>query len=231
MMSRVLAVLADDTAATPFVENSMADTSPKSVPDENTMEIELKDPRLAAFLAWLVPGLGHLYQGRTGKGVLFFVCIVGTFIYGLCIGQGRVVYASTEDVFSRGFLERWQYLCQVGVGLPALPALVQRERIQDQKPPFIHDQFMRPPYKFPPQGSDAFTSTDNAGNTVYHPDELAKWNYDLGDLFELGTVFTVIAGLLNILAIYDAYGGPLIIPPPEDKKKHDTAPEPSGVEK
>jgi hypothetical protein len=32
-------------------------------------------------------------------------------------------------------------------------------------------------------------------------------------------VFTVIAGLLNILAIYDAYGGPLIIPPPEEKKK------------
>jgi hypothetical protein len=147
------------------------------------------------------------------------VCIVGTFVYGLCIGQGRVVYASTADVFSREFLERWQFLCQVGVGLPALPALVQRERMQDGKPPLIADNFMRPPYKFPPQGSNGFTSLDKAQNTVDHPDELAKWNYDLGDLFELGTVFTVIAGLLNILAIYDAYGGPLIIPPPEEKKK------------
>ena len=118
-----------------------------------TIEIDLKDPRLAAFLAWLVPGLGHLYQGRTGKGVLFFVCIVGTFVYGMYIGQGRVVYASTADVFSREFLERWQYICQVGVGLPALPALVQRERIQDGKAPLIADNFMRPPYKFPPQGS------------------------------------------------------------------------------
>ena len=34
-------------------------------------------------------------------------------------------------------------------------------------------------------------------------------------------MFTVIAGLLNILAIFDAYGGPLVIPPPEDKKKAD----------
>jgi hypothetical protein len=109
----------------------------------------------------------------------------------------------------------------VGVGLPALPALVQRERIQDGKPPLVADNFMRPPYKFPPQGSNGFTSPDKADNTVDHPDELAKWNYELGDLFELGTVFTVIAGLLNILAIYDAYGGPLIIPPPEDKKKLD----------
>jgi hypothetical protein len=199
----------------------MAESSPQSGPDESTMEIDLKDPRLAAFLAWLVPGLGHIYQGRTGKGVLFFVCIVGTFVYGLIIGQGRVVYASTADVFSREFLERWQFLCQVGVGLPALPALVQRERIQDGKPPLVADNFMRPPYKFPPQGSNGFTSPDKADNTVDHPDELAKWNYELGDLFELGTVFTVIAGLLNILAIYDAYGGPLIIPPPEDKKKLD----------
>jgi len=48
-----------------------------------------------------------------------------------------------------------------------------------------------------------------------------SWNYDLGEMFEIGTVFTVIAGLLNILAIFDAYGGPLVIPPPEEKKKPD----------
>jgi hypothetical protein len=187
--------------------------------DETEIEINLKDPRLAAFLAWLLPGLGHIYQGRTGKGLLFFVCIVGTFVYGLTIGQGRVVYASTADVFSREFLERWQYICQVGVGLPALPALVQRSRINNNKAPLFHDNFMRPPY--PDHMKNGFSSPDQTdrNRTVHHPDELSKWNYDLGDLFELGTVFTVIAGLLNILAIYDAYGGPLVIPPPENKKK------------
>ena len=77
-----------------------------STSDDSTVEIDLKDPRLAAFLAWLVPGLGHIYQGRTGKGVLFFVCIVGTFFYGMYIGGGRVVYASTADVFSMQFLAR-----------------------------------------------------------------------------------------------------------------------------
>jgi hypothetical protein len=194
--------------------------------DETEIEINLKDPRLAAFLAWLLPGLGHIYQGRTGKGVLFFVCIVGTFVYGLTIGEGRVVYASTADVFSREFLERWQYICQVGVGLPALPALVQRSRINNNKVPLIDDNFMRPPYP-PGHVKGGFTSPDQTdrNRTVQHPDELSKWNYDLGDLFELGTVFTVIAGLLNILAIYDAYGGPLVIPPPESKKKDDKSAE------
>jgi hypothetical protein len=59
---------------------------------------------------------------------------------------------------------------------------------------------------------------------VQHPDELAKWNYDLGEYFEIGTVFTVIAGLLNILAIYDAYGGPLVLPAEEEKKADGKSP-------
>jgi hypothetical protein len=199
-------------------EKWMAKASPS---DETSLEIDLKDPRLAAFLAWLVPGLGHMYQGRTGKGILFFACILGTFVYGLYIGDGRVVYASTADVFSRQFLERWQYLCQVGAGLPALPALVQRERMQQKKDPLIADWFMRPPYKDPPAHMpQGFVSQDQSDpkRRVQHADELAKWNYDLGEYFEIGTVFTVIAGLLNILAIYDAYGGPLIVPPEEEKK-------------
>jgi hypothetical protein len=191
-----------------------------SADDESVVEIDLKDPRLAAFLAWLVPGLGHIYQRRTGKGVLFFVCIVGTFFYGWYIGGERCVYASSANVFSMKFLQdRWQYVCQFGAGLPALPALVERQRVREGKHPFFGERF-RPPYDNPPAGGQ-FTSPDETdrNHTVQHPDELAQWNYELGDYFEIGTVFTVIAGLLNILAIYDAYGGPLIILSPDDKKK------------
>ncbi|MCC7086319.1 MAG: hypothetical protein IT427_15050 [Pirellulales bacterium] len=200
----------------------MPATSP-GARDESTLEIDLKDPRLAAFLAWLIPGAGHLYQGRTGKGVLFFVCILGTFFYGLYIGSGHVVYASTADIFSRPFLDRWQYICQVGVGLPALPALVQRERIRSHKAPIISDNFMRPPYDFnypPPDRVKYLTSKDQTdpNHTVEHADELAKWNYDYGEYFDIGTMFTVIAGLLNVLVIFDAYGGPLIIVPTEEQK-------------
>ena len=76
--------------------------------------IDLKDPAVAAFLAWLIPGLGHLYQGRTAKGVLYMVCILSTFFFGLAISEGKAVYAwwSPDDW-------RLPYLCQLGVGLPA----------------------------------------------------------------------------------------------------------------
>jgi hypothetical protein len=174
--------------------------------DGGTLEIDLKDPWLAAFLAWLLPGLGHFYQGRTGKGLLFFICIVGTFLYGLYIGDGRVVYASPNP------LTRWHYFCQLGVGLPALPAIVQRSRFNQQKPPLVAD-VMRPPRM------QQIASTDAFGNEVVHPDELAKWHHDLSDRFEIGTVFTIVAGLLNLLVIYDAYGGPLVIPLQTEKKE------------
>ena len=84
----------------------------------------------------------------------------------------------------------------------------------------LDNKFMRPPYKRPPT-DEGFRSKDptSPGHIVQHPDELSKWNYDLGELFEIGTVFTVIAGLLNILAIFDAYGGPLVIP--TDQKQTD----------
>ena len=112
---------------------------PQPVPP--AVEIDLKDPRLAAFLAWLVPGLGHFYQGRTAKGVLFLVCILGTFLYGLYIGNGQVVYASTPSI-----LTRWQYLFQLGVGLPAAPALVQRWRVEHNMGPLpVLGDVMRPP--------------------------------------------------------------------------------------
>ncbi|MBN1852259.1 MAG: hypothetical protein JW829_06025 [Pirellulales bacterium] len=191
---------------------------------EAGIDVELKDPWLAAFLAWLVPGLGHLYQRRTGKGVLFFICILGTFFFGLYLGNGHVVYASLPHQQPY----RWQYWCQVGVGLSALPALVQKERVASE------DNFKEPiggwggimapprdPYicnKF--RISDRFESTDASGNVVVHPTELAMWNHNLPSRFELGTVYTMIAGLLNILVIYDAAAGPLAILPETKKKKN-----------
>ena len=172
---------------------------------------ELKDPRLAAFLAWLIPGLGHFYQGRTAKGVLFFVCILGTFLYGLYIGNGQVVYASTTP----SLLTRWQYLFQLGVGLPATPAIVQAWRMENHKGPLpLLGDVMRPPRM---QGD--FESVDQAKHVVKHPDEVAKWNHDSADMFEMGTVYTIVAGLLNLLVICDAYGGPLVILPAEEKKR------------
>lgn len=190
-------------------------TDSTSSPDE-LPHVELKDPTLAAVLAWLLPGLGHLYQGRTGKAILFFVCIMGTFVYGLYlggnsrVGWGRVVYFSftKED-------QRLPFLCQIGIGLPAMPAVIQASRVRSGKT-VLFDGFMAPP-----RG----TNDPVVDGRPMQP-TLDELNKDLDHYFELGTVYTMIAGLLNVLAVYDAWGGPVFAAPPKKEDEDDEEDEP-----
>ena len=47
---------------------------------------------IAAILAWLIPGLGHIFLGHKVRGVIFLVVITLTFWTGVAIGgvQGTV---------------------------------------------------------------------------------------------------------------------------------------------
>ena len=164
---------------------------------EVPIEIDLRNPILAALLAWLWPGAGHLYQRRHVKGVLFMVCVLSTYCIGMVLGQGRVVYASWAKSD-----RRWQYFCQVGVGLPALPALVQNRLVRSGEEP-LFGGLMAPPA----------VVIENS------EDELAGWHEQLAGKFDLGTLYTMIAGLLNVLAVCDAFAGPFVPAPEEDKKK------------
>jgi hypothetical protein len=179
---------------------------------DQPLEIELKQPWIAALLALCLPGLGHLYQGRTAKGLLFFICVFGTFVFGLVIGHGKVVYASSQG----DEVTRWQYFCQLGIGLPATPALLQQGRPEGSTHPIFGD-FMAPPSKRPQ------TWIDHSGNESTQPNELALWTVALHPRFELGTVYTVIAGLLNILVVCDAYAGPMLLAtrPKKDEEPDD----------
>jgi hypothetical protein len=179
--------------------------------------LDLKDPALAALLAWLLPGLGHWYQGRRAKAILFFVCIMGLFSYGLCLGgstercldgPGKVGYGRAVYFSWRPDDRRWGYFCQAGVGLPALPALVQAGLMGHGRAVWW-DGFMAPPRpRNLPEGDP------NIDQPTAH--DVHKL---LNRRFELAGFFTMVAGLLNILVICDAYAGPVVVRPPEKKKK------------
>ena len=173
----------------------------ENIIEVDDIEIDLGHRKLAALLAWLIPGAGHFYQGRHTKGTLFLVCILTTWIIGFALGGGHVVYASWQPGD-----RRWHYALQAGVGAVALPALIQgnvmrqhTERdgstMNNYKP--LWGGFMAPPYR-----------------PVYEDraDEVSAWYAVHGAGYEMGTWYTMIAGLLNILVIYDAFAGPLAIP-------------------
>ena len=42
-------------------------------------------------------------------------------------------------------------------------------------------------------------------------DVLGMWHVEMKHKFEMGTLYCIIAGLLNLLVIYDAFVGPAIL--------------------
>jgi hypothetical protein len=164
----------------------------------------------AALLSYLVPGLGQIYQGRVGKGILFLVCLYGLFFTGMAMGDWKNVYLpdlaagpehrwennpwklSPPLTFIANLYNRPQFAGQFWIGVAAWPALWQYNNMTvpgKERLPFLHD-FQRAPR----DEQDDKAMNDFLRNSDKTPD--------------LGWVYTVIAGVLNVLVIYDAYAGP-----------------------
>jgi hypothetical protein len=152
---------------------------------------------LAGLLSYLVPGLGQIYQGRYAKGILFLVCLYGLFFYGLSLGNWQNVYLqppadpnarpARDQRLIQVVLDRARFLGQVWIGVAAWPAFVQYNSYNPQVPAHpVLGKFERMP-------------TD---------EEMNNFLRDHDKLPDLGWVYTVIAGVLNILVIYDAFAGP-----------------------
>jgi hypothetical protein len=196
--------------------------SPKS-----SVRVELGNRYLAAFYAWLLPGAGHFYQQRYTKGTLFSLTILTTYFVGFWLGDGRIVYASwrENDV-------RWQFVVQCFVGAPTFPAMIQALQEGGKSPPLWIRNYRYPNDGRPaPDGSiivpfsrvtdskelkrlgksaipDGFMAAPFGEVTTTDPDVLSAWHAELGHNFDIATLYTFIAGLLNLLVIYDAFAGP-----------------------
>jgi len=148
---------------------------------EATIESAAKDPLPFAVLiaAWLLPGGGHLWQRRWGRGALLLGSIGLMFGLGLAMG-GRFFHGSLIEIGEYPFEVLWSFLALV---------------------------FGRPP-------SLSFDFVEQLG---YLGDVcsgllfwVAKfWGYDAAAVAapaaDYGTKFILVAGLLNVLCILDAY--------------------------
>lgn len=83
---------------------------------------------LAAFLAWLVPGLGHFYLGHRARGGILFVTITATFWTGVLVGDVR----ATVDPANH----RLWFLAEICTGGNTLVAVgVRRQMLAGQPSP------------------------------------------------------------------------------------------------
>ncbi len=159
---------------------------------------------LAGFLSYLVPGLGQLTQGRISKGIFFLVSLYGLFFWGMYLDSWKNVYIPdkpTDNVpgivknmgpWAIGLWNRPQYLGQFWMGVVSWPALWQYNHLAL-------------PMKNLGKSWQQFEQSP--------PEEVLRELQANGDkTWDLGWVYTVIAGVLNILVIYDAFAGPALGP-------------------
>jgi hypothetical protein len=131
-----------------------------------------------------------------GKGVLFLVCLYGLFFYGMYLGNWKNVYIPDSSRVNNpwglktpvvaNLWNRLQFVGQFWIGVAAWPAILQYnayDERQERGPVF--GTFQRAP-------SEA---------------EINKLQIESDKSWDLGWVCTVVAGVLNILVIYDAYAG------------------------
>jgi hypothetical protein len=152
---------------------------------------------LAAILSLVLPGLGQLIQGRVGKGLLFFGCLHLMFFYGQWAGQWQSVFLPSNQQgntpLKRIATDLWsrpQFLAQVGIGAAAWPAL--------------YEYFVPHP---DPDGPPRF----GYGRAPLES-TLNQMQSNADKHWDLALVYTMVAGVLNILVIYDALAGPALRP-------------------
>ena len=205
------------------MDDNNSTTNTTQTPVAQQPEIDLKNPFLAALLSFVLPGAGHFYQGRIGKGIVFCVCVLGLFFYGLVLSSGDVGWGRAMYWKWQPDDHRFYFIGQVCIGMPALPAFIQSKRIQNGDAPLLHG-FMAPPisnrrivnnhgtYQYESLTQEDLAEQNKLGNFTFH--QIRK---SLHKNFELGTLFTTVAGMLNLLVFFDAIGG--IVIENDDKKK------------
>lgn len=136
---------------------------------------DLRKSVLAVFLAWLVPGLGHVILGRFRRGILFATLLLGSFALGLA-HDGRLALRDERQPF----LTSLQVIANVGIGPADMVARL-----------FVYGDIV---YRMPPArlgGENEHTRTyrdrTRSGLSIY------------------GTAYVWTAGLMNLLLLFDVW--------------------------
>jgi hypothetical protein len=73
-------------------EGKAAAVNGRSVAGSGSAEVTV-----ACLLGWLLPGAGHFYLGRRGKGLVFLSCLLSLFVLGLALESRLQLHLGFDD--------------------------------------------------------------------------------------------------------------------------------------
>ncbi len=135
-------------------------------------------PFVAGILAWVIPGAGHVFLGRTIRGVILFVCINGLFWTGVALGG--VFTVNPRPVQQGG--QPWWFTAQIMTGASGVASWYL------QKNAYIELR-----HKAEKNRQSPAEALAESGLALTYPTDV------------VARAFSGIAGMLNTLCIFDAF--------------------------
>ncbi len=138
---------------------------------------------LALILAWIVPGLGHIYLGKYLRGAVIFLAIGATFW--AAVGMGGVMTVDYQN-------QRWWFAAQMLTGVHGIVGWERQRRVYEGL-----SQELGPPPEM--------TSSTRANWALRTDKALAREEIALvAPTSTIALAYAGVAGLLNIMCIFDA---------------------------
>ena len=164
---------------------------------------------IAGVLAFLIPGAGHVYAGQVTRGVLIGAGILGLFFGGMLIGGLSIV-----DSRSPRMENRISFYGQVLVG----PAAIIVDRLHQSMFKAVDERTraaraLNPGEVILPPGDPRNgRNFPIIARATPGTDEGPPYVKSLGKVHEIGLLYTLVAGMLNLIVIIDAMfpGGRLV---------------------
>ncbi len=132
-------------------------------------------PVVPCFLAWLLPGLGHAWLGRTGRAAAFFLIVLATFALGVLSGGSASVVDRQQPLSFLATLD--------GLAMGPLDLVARKVTLGEIV-------FALPDAEGDPHRQALLTR-------IRERVKIATYEY--------GSTFLLTAGLMNILLILDAF--------------------------
>jgi hypothetical protein len=153
-----------------------------------------------ALAAWVLPGLGYWIIGHRARGLTIGVTVLLLFVLGVLIAGVRVIdVPGFNDQGQRLMLDTSGNAVPTGLDRPGEWAMKKRPFYEvANKPWFVAQALMGPVTLISANLSLRAAEPQNPGS-IY-----PKVSKSHARLWEIGTLYTAIAGMLNLLAIIDS---------------------------
>src|SRR6185369_3918042 len=164
----------------------------------NSSENKSAPPPLVALCGWVIPGSGYFLIGQKLRGTVIGVTIIGLFVLGLLVAGIRVIDVPGYDDRGEAIYVNpaGQKVSQPSMGRWALRA---RPVAEIANKPWFVGQFLAGPMCLLSAHWSLAVSQPVPPSSM-----IPAVPRSHGRIYEIGTLYTAIAGMLNLLAMIDA---------------------------